>query len=132
MDQVFFALSDTIRRRILEALDEEPNSCLSLRPVRISLQAVSRHIQVWCARGLVNQDAPAASADAVWSLAQYFLRCGLDQSLQQILAGTIRMLAAALQEIEDGIRPSKPRPLIGKDERRKSPEDSLGTVESFT
>jgi DNA-binding transcriptional ArsR family regulator len=57
MDQVFFALSDPIRRRILEALDEEPQLVSELAaPFDISLQAVSRHIQVLVRAGLVDQE----------------------------------------------------------------------------
>jgi DNA-binding transcriptional ArsR family regulator len=57
MDRVFFALSDPVRRRILEQLDEEPRLVSELAaPFYISLQAVSRHIQVLVRAGLVSQE----------------------------------------------------------------------------
>jgi DNA-binding transcriptional ArsR family regulator len=57
LDQVFFALSDPVRRRILERLGEEPLLVSELAaPFDISLQAVSRHIQVLVRAGLVRQE----------------------------------------------------------------------------
>jgi len=56
IDQVFFALSDPVRRRILEQLDQEAKLVSELAaPFDISLQAVSRHIQVLVRAGLVQQ-----------------------------------------------------------------------------
>ena len=56
LDAVFFALSDPIRRRILERLDGEALLVSELAaPFDISLQAVSRHIQVLVRAGLVSQ-----------------------------------------------------------------------------
>lgn len=56
LDAVFFALSDPVRRRILERLDG-PSLLVSelAEPFDISLQAVSRHIQVLVRAGLVTQ-----------------------------------------------------------------------------
>ena len=54
---MFFALSDPVRRRILETLDGEPKLVSELAaPFEISLQAVSRHIQVLVRAGLVAQE----------------------------------------------------------------------------
>ena len=56
LDQVFFALSDPIRRQILEQLDGQALLVSELAaPFGISLQAVSRHIQVLVRAGLVTQ-----------------------------------------------------------------------------
>ena len=56
LDAVFFALSDPVRRRILERLNDEALLVSELAaPFAISLQAVSRHIQVLVRAGLVNQ-----------------------------------------------------------------------------
>ncbi len=56
LDAVFFALSDPVRRRILERLDGGALLVSELAaPFDISLQAVSRHIQVLVRAGLVNQ-----------------------------------------------------------------------------
>jgi DNA-binding transcriptional ArsR family regulator len=56
LDRVFFALSDPIRRAILQRLGEEALLVSELAaPFNISLQAVSRHIQVLVQAGLVQQ-----------------------------------------------------------------------------
>ncbi len=57
LDRVFFALSDPVRRAILARLDEAPLLVHELAaPFEISLQAVSRHIQVLVRAGLVQQE----------------------------------------------------------------------------
>ena len=56
LDLVFFALSDPVRRAILVRLDEGPFLVSQLaEPFDISLQAVSRHIQVLVRAGLITQ-----------------------------------------------------------------------------
>jgi len=56
LDRVFFALSDPVRRAILERLDGGALLVSELAaPFNISLQAVSRHIQVLVRAGLVQQ-----------------------------------------------------------------------------
>ena len=78
LDEVFFALSDPVRRAILERLDGESLLVSEIAaPFGISLQAVSRHIQVLVRAGLVAQartgrisrcslDAQPLSEAAVW------------------------------------------------------------------
>ena len=57
LDRVFFALSDPVRRAILQRLDESSLLVSELaEPFAISLQAVSRHIQVLVRAGLVRQE----------------------------------------------------------------------------
>jgi DNA-binding transcriptional ArsR family regulator len=57
LDRVFFALSDPVRRAILERLDAGPALVSELAaPFALSLQAVSRHIQVLVRAGLVSQE----------------------------------------------------------------------------
>ena len=57
LDALFFALSDPIRRSILERLDGEALLVSELAaPFDISLQAVSRHIQVLVRAGLIQQE----------------------------------------------------------------------------
>ena len=57
LDRVFSALSDPVRRAILERLDGEDFLVSELaEPFAISLQAVSRHIQVLVRAGLVKQE----------------------------------------------------------------------------
>lgn len=57
LDALFFALSDPVRRRILERLDGKALLVSELAaPFDISLQAVSRHIQVLVRAGLIQQE----------------------------------------------------------------------------
>ncbi len=68
LDRVFFALSDPVRRAILRRLDEGPALVSELAaPFQMSLQAVSRHIQVLVRSGLVAQERTGRIA-----------RCNLD------------------------------------------------------
>ncbi len=68
LDRVFFALSDPVRRAILRRLDESPALVSELaEPFDMSLQAVSRHIQVLVRAGLVAQERTGRIA-----------RCNLD------------------------------------------------------
>jgi DNA-binding transcriptional ArsR family regulator len=56
LDEVFFALSDPVRRAILDRLDAGSLLVSEIAgPFEISLQAVSRHIQVLVRAGLVTQ-----------------------------------------------------------------------------
>ena len=57
LDALFFALSDPVRRSILERLDGQALLVSELAaPFDISLQAVSRHIQVLVRAGLIQQE----------------------------------------------------------------------------
>ena len=57
LDNVFFALSDPIRRGILDRLGEGSLLVSEIAaPYDISLQAVSRHIQMLVRAGLVQQE----------------------------------------------------------------------------
>ena len=68
LDRVFFALSDPVRRQILRRLDQGPATVSELAaPFEMSLQAVSRHIQVLVRAGLVAQERTGRIA-----------RCNLD------------------------------------------------------
>ncbi|WP_342360838.1 metalloregulator ArsR/SmtB family transcription factor [Terrarubrum flagellatum] len=57
LDRVFFALSDPIRRAILKRLGQGSLLVSEIaEPFAISLQAVSRHIQVLVRAGLIQQE----------------------------------------------------------------------------
>ena len=57
LDRVFFALSDPLRRNILERLGQHALLVSEVAAeYEISLQAVSRHIQVLVLAGLVTQE----------------------------------------------------------------------------
>jgi len=118
LDRVFFALSDPVRRKILERLDGQALLVSELAaPFAISLQAVSRHIQVMVRAGLVKQertgrisrcslDAGPVYAAAVWinRYAKYW---------QQ----QFDLLAATLSDIEER-HPDKPRPAPRRSQRK--------------
>ena len=68
LDRVFLAPSDPVRRAILRRLDEGPALVSELAaPFEMSLQAVSRHIQVLVRSRLVAQERTGRIA-----------RCNLD------------------------------------------------------
>jgi DNA-binding transcriptional ArsR family regulator len=57
LDRTFFALCDPVRRAILQRLDQGSMLVSEIAaPFEISLQAVSRHIQVLVRAGLVEQE----------------------------------------------------------------------------
>ena len=57
LDRVFFALSDPLRRALLDRLAQGPATVGELAaPHPVSLQAVSRHIQVLVQAGLIAQE----------------------------------------------------------------------------
>jgi DNA-binding transcriptional ArsR family regulator len=109
LDRVFFALSDPVRRAIMWRLDEGALLVSELAaPFDISLQAVSRHIQVLVRAGLVRQERSGRIS-----------RCSLDAG--PILSAALwlnryskywqaqfDLLAASLAEIDER-RPAKRR-----------------------
>jgi len=102
LDRVFFALSDPVRRQILERLDGHALLVSELAsPFAISLQAVSRHIQVLVRAGLVRQERTGrisrCSLDAgpVYSAAVWINRYAKYWQEQ------FDLLAATLTDMED-------------------------------
>ena len=107
LDALFFALSDPIRRRILERLDGQALLVSELAaPFDISLQAVSRHIQVLVRAGLIQQERSGRIS-----------RCSLDAGplldaavwmnrYSKYWQQQFDMLAATLAEID--ARPTQP------------------------
>jgi DNA-binding transcriptional ArsR family regulator len=117
IDRVFFALSDPVRRRILEVLDGAPKLVSELAaPFDISLQAVSRHIQVLVRAGLVKQERTgrisrcSLVAGPIYEVAVWINRYSKYWQQQ------FDMLAAALDGIE-ARAPARKRP--PKRQRRK-------------
>jgi|SRR6516165_9210445 DNA-binding transcriptional ArsR family regulator len=109
LDRVFFALSDPVRRAILQRLGKEALLVSELAaPFEISLQAVSRHIQVLVRAGLVHQERSGrisrCSLDAgpIFSAALWLNRYSAYWQQQ------FDLLAASLLEIEER-RPRKGR-----------------------
>ena len=109
LDRVFFALSDPVRRAILLRLGREALQVSELAaPFKISLQAVSRHIQVLVRAGLVRQERSgrisrcSLEAGPIFSAALWLNRYSAYWQQQ------FDLLAASLLEIEER-RPRKGR-----------------------
>ena len=117
LDNVFFALSDPIRRALLQRLDGQALLVSELAaPFDVSLQAISRHIQVLVRAGLIKQERSGRIS-----------RCSLEAG--PLLGASVwinryskywqeqfGMLAAALEDIEE----QKPRSASRRRRRRGS------------
>ena len=117
LDHVFFALSDPVRRAILERLDEGPLLVSEIAaPFDISLQAVSRHIQVLVRAGLLSQERTGrisrCSLDAgpVYNAAIWINR------YSKYWQDQFNVLAVALQDIDER-NAAKPRKGGGRKKR---------------
>jgi len=115
LDSVFFALCDPVRRAILRRLGEESLLVSELAaPFDISLQAVSRHIQLLVRAGLVRQERACrisrCSLDAgpIFSAALWLNRYSVYWQQQ------FDLLAASILEIDE----SKPRKRRRKEHKR--------------
>jgi DNA-binding transcriptional ArsR family regulator len=115
LDRVFFALSDPVRRAILEQLDREPSLVSELAaPFDISLQAVSRHIQVLVRAGLVSQQRTGRisrcrlDAGPVYSAAIWINR------YSKYWQDQFNVLAVALHGLEENRGKKRPRPKAKK------------------
>ena len=109
LDNVFFALSDPVRRAILERLDDGPLLVSELAaPFEISLQAVSRHIQVLVRAGLISQERTgrisrcSLEAGPVYNAALWINR------YSKYWQDQFNVLAVALQDIDER-NAAKPR-----------------------
>jgi DNA-binding transcriptional ArsR family regulator len=101
MDRVFFALSDPVRRKILEQLGEEAKLVSELAaPFDISLQAVSRHIQVLVRAGLVKQERTGRISRCSLVAGPIFAVAVWVNRYSKYWQEQFDMLAAALDKIE--------------------------------
>jgi len=102
MDRVFFALSDPVRRKILEQLGEEAKLVSELAaPFDISLQAVSRHIQMLVRAGLVKQERTGRVSRCSLVAGPIFAVAVWINRYSKYWQEQFDMLAAALEEIEE-------------------------------
>jgi DNA-binding transcriptional ArsR family regulator len=109
LDAAFFALSDPVRRRILERLDEEPLLVSELAaPFGISLQAVSRHIQVLVRAGLVRQERTGRISRCSLEIGPIYGAALWINRYSKYWQGQFDLLAAILTE-EDKPRGKRPR-----------------------
>ena len=128
LDQVFAALSDPIRRRILQLLDGQALLVTELASqFNISLQGVSRHIQVLVRAGLVQQERSGR-----------INRCSLEAGplmeasvwlnrYAKYWQGQFDLLAATLAQIDEekaaaAKPPKSPKPAKSKRTRSKRPK----------
>jgi DNA-binding transcriptional ArsR family regulator len=121
LDQVFFALSDPVRREILERLDGQALLVSELaESFDISLQAVSRHIQVLVRTGLIQQERTGRIS-----------RCSLDAGplldaavwmnrYSKYWQQQFDMLAATLADIDER-KGQQVRPVPSRKQAKKRP-----------
>jgi DNA-binding transcriptional ArsR family regulator len=102
LDRVFFALSDPVRRAILERLDKESLLVSELAvPFDISLQAVSRHIQVLVLAGLVRQERTGRISRCSLDAGPIFAAAVWINRYSKYWQEQFDLLAATLDEIEE-------------------------------
>jgi len=111
LDRVFFALSDPVRRAILERLGEEEALLVSdlAAPFDISLQAVSRHIQVLVRAGLVQQERTGRISRCSLVVGPVYAAAVWINRYSKYWQGQFDLLAVTLKDI-DARRARKRRP----------------------
>jgi len=110
LDRVFFALSDPVRRAILERLDREPALVSELAaPFDISLQAVSRHIQVLVRAGLIQQERTGRISRCRLDAGPVFNAAVWINRYSKYWQEQFDVLAVALTEIEENRGRRKPK-----------------------
>ena len=101
LDQVFFALADPVRRSILERLDGHALLVSELAAAYdISLQAVSRHIQVLVRAGLVQQARSGRISRCSLEVGPLYQAAVWLNRYSKYWQEQFDMLAAALSEID--------------------------------
>jgi DNA-binding transcriptional ArsR family regulator len=108
LDSVFFALSDPVRRAILLRLDTGALLVSELAaPFDISLQAVSRHIQVLVRAGLVRQERTGRISRCSLVAGPIFAASLWLNRYSKYWQSQFDLLAASLAEIDE--RPRRRR-----------------------
>jgi DNA-binding transcriptional ArsR family regulator len=110
LDRVFFALSDPVRRALLERLDSGPLLVSELAaPFEISLQAVSRHIQVLVRAGLIQQERTGRISRCSLEAGPIFAAAVWINRYSKYWQQQFDMLAVTLEEI-GGRQDGEPEP----------------------
>ena len=110
LDRVFAALADPVRRAILTRLDGEGLLVSELAaPFDISLQAVSRHIQVLVRAGHVAQERSGRVARCRLEAGPMFQAAHWINRYSKYWQGQFDTLALWLDEIERRKRGRRPR-----------------------
>ena len=119
LDRTFFALCDPVRRAILQRLDQGSMLVSEIAaPFEISLQAVSRHIQVLVRAGLVEQERTGRISRCSLVVGPIFAASVWINRYSKYWQEQFDLLAVTLSDIEakrsskrarSGRRPGKPR-----------------------
>jgi DNA-binding transcriptional ArsR family regulator len=110
LDRVFSALSDPIRRAILERLDQHPLLVSEIAaPFAVSLQAVSRHIHVLVQAGLVRQERTGRVSRCSLDAGPIFTAAVWINRYTRYWQAQFDLLAAALGD-DDPRPPNKRKP----------------------
>jgi DNA-binding transcriptional ArsR family regulator len=123
LDRVFAALADPVRRAILRRLDGRDLLVSELaEPFAISLQAVSRHIQVLVRAGLVAQERTGRISRCRLDAGPIYQAAVWVNRYSKYWQAQFDTLAAWLDEIErgkaGGASPATPRPRVKRARRR--------------
>jgi len=101
LDWIFAALSDPVRRAILQRLDGEDLLVSELAaPFTISLQAVSRHVQMPVKAGCVKQERTDRITRCRLDAGPNLSGSGVDQPIQKYWQSQFDSLAGWLDQIE--------------------------------
>lgn len=103
LDRVFFALSDPVRRAVLKRLSRQHLLVSELAaPFDISLQAVSRHVQVLVQAGLVQQERTGRIARCSLDLGPMFAAAVWINEYSQYWQAQFDALAGWLKTLDRG------------------------------
>jgi DNA-binding transcriptional ArsR family regulator len=110
LDRVFFALSDPVRRAILKRLGKGHLLVSEVAaPFDISLQAVSRHVQVLVQAGLVQQERTGRIARCRLEVGPMFAAATWINEYSQYWQAQFEALAGWVKSLERGRgRPRRP------------------------
>jgi DNA-binding transcriptional ArsR family regulator len=117
LDRVFSALSDPIRRAILERLDQHPLLVSEIAaPFAVSLQAVSRHIHVLVQAGLVRQERTGRVSRCSLDAGPIFTAAVWINRYTRYWQAQFDLLAAALGDDDPPRPPNKRKPKSARKE----------------
>jgi len=120
LDEVFAALSDPVRRAILVKLDGRDLLVSEIAaPFAISLQAVSKHIQVLVRAGLVRQERTGRISRCRLDAGPIFEAAVWLNRYSKYWQEQFNLLAAVLEDMDDRRTP-KPRPAARAGRRHRA------------
>src|SRR5215470_9575043 len=123
LDEVFAALSDPVRRAILVKLDGRDLLVSEIAaPFAISLQAVSKHIQVLVRAGLVRQERTGRISRCRLDAGPIFEAAVWLNRYSKYWQEQFDLLAAVLEDMDDRRTP-KPRSAARRARRPRRPRN---------